>query len=457
MASIINALKPHFFLSERAIALPEEGMQIVGLLNKNGTDCFLNAVRQFAYNTAIKYVILHRPSSIPHSVYDDFQQYQRTRGGLMGGSDVLRHQLLPDSMQGGHQSAHEALMKIIEKMPNSWRAPVGNGSLKNPLFSSIEHLRDGVTCAVSLEAPLILPIKREKESPVVMRSMQEVWDHYTAVKDVEGVMHQYRFASLPDHLLFSLVRNSENGAKINDFIEPTFRLDDQHVSTLRPQERADFHIQAFIVHQGEETHGHYYTYVYVKDRWFKCDDARVVPLLSKEVVKEEMGRASIFYARRRGITDQQVEDTFSPHRLPERSVCSLIGESEITNPDFSNTDFAIPEEMLVLDEIVRDARAFISEREIQDTVSPSTSAEHIAASSAPKKLWRLQEQEHVDVPLSGRAVEKMKTEQKPIRMWKTTTILYAIGYYALYLPLYHIAQALNAVFFFVLKLFYCLA
>ncbi len=287
----------------------------LGLKNVGNTDCFVNAVRQFVYNTPIKCLISER---FPiKALYRDFQCYRQLRrnpkNGAMGGSATVRSHLVSDAMQNGQQSAHELLMQIFNNMPYC----LSNGK-PNPLFNSIEHLRaNGVKNRKSAqpEGTIVLPV--QNKAGQVINSMQKVWDHYVMMtKNDHNEIEKYWFQKLPDHLFFYFSRNFQNGAKINSAIsaQPTFRFDFRHVKTLKQGESADFSIQAFIIHEGSATAGHYRAYVLCKKQWFHCNDSIVTKVSLDDAIKA-MSHASVFYAKRIGLTGQQVEDPFvSPEK-----------------------------------------------------------------------------------------------------------------------------------------------
>ena len=111
----------------------------VGLYNENGNDCFLNAIRQFMYNTPIVDCVLPKLSARMASkkciqaIRSDFENYQAQKAGSpMSGSAAVRKELMPST---GQQDAHEAMMQLFNCVPINYNNP------KNPLFHDLRHGR----------------------------------------------------------------------------------------------------------------------------------------------------------------------------------------------------------------------------------------------------------------------------------------------------------------------------
>ena len=172
----------------------------VGLYNESGSDCFLNALRQFIYNTPLaQYIIPHLCPHVYSKTIEDFENYQMQKAATpMGGSRKVRGELMPLVCQTDQQDTHEALMQLSIHLDPQ----------KNPLFNTIENTRsydlDSLPSGINYEdftldsqeslkisqaspdtavnisqdenGPLAIDIKPD-QGPVY-QTMQEVWDNF---------------------------------------------------------------------------------------------------------------------------------------------------------------------------------------------------------------------------------------------------------------------------------------
>jgi len=260
----------------------------VGLNNENGNDCFLNAVRQFIYNTPIaEHVLPFLPKAdYPRTLKDCEDYHAQTVGIPMGGSRGVRNELLPPRMLNGHQDAHEALMQplyyVNEKTCPLFSRIEGTrtydldslprgitydqfGRESKEYFQIGHHHNHGVNVSTDYSGMLLLPIKTEGKQ--TLKTLQDVWDHYmnpplgrvtptTSVDEFGAVLEDstmitqdmidsgrvvrnrhgkykvlpdqvgesFRFIEAPKHLLFSLKRFTRDG-NINTKIGDPVEMD----------------------------------------------------------------------------------------------------------------------------------------------------------------------------------------------------------------------------------------
>lgn len=242
----------------------------VGLNNENGNDCFLNAVRQFIYNTPIaEHVLPSLPKTdYPRTLKDCENYHAQTVGTPMGGSRGVRNELLPARMLNGHQDAHEALMQplfyvnektcpLFSRIEGTRTYDLGTlplgitydqfGRESKEYFQIGSHHNHGVNVSTDYSGMLSLPIQTEGKQ--TLKTLQGIWDHYmnpafrrvtptTSVDEFGAVLEDsttitqdmidsgrvvrnrhgkykvlpdqvgesFRFVEAPEHLLFSLKR-----------------------------------------------------------------------------------------------------------------------------------------------------------------------------------------------------------------------------------------------------------
>lgn len=119
----------------------------VGLAN-GSNHCFVNAMRQFVYNTPLgEHLIGNLSQELFPVTKQDFENYQTQKSGtVMGGMKEVRAEVVPPELQVGQHDAQEALMHLF-KFIEPARFQKGKGILpqsmlrgtKNPLFNWVER------------------------------------------------------------------------------------------------------------------------------------------------------------------------------------------------------------------------------------------------------------------------------------------------------------------------------
>ena len=376
-----------------------------GLVNESGSCCFINALRQFFYNTPLNRFIetaaINSDEKAAIRLYQDMEDYiLRPNTSPMGGSKSIRKNLIPH-MEQGQQDAHEALVQITTKL--------GLSVEQYPeFFPEVEHLYNGKECPSVPELVSGLAIKDgEDKQANVMGSIQQVWDFFAKPefpeKQLEEQGHHYRFKKLPSFLFFHFKRyylDQETVVikKIDNPIQNsgTFKLDERHVKS---GQSGTFSIQAFIAHYGVYGSGHYISYVLKDGKWSRCNDSKVHKI-SDEEAKDAMSRALIFYAK---SSDQQLEEAPSSQQLEEAPSSQQLEEAPSSQQ-------------------LEEAPSSLSQDLLQQSETPSQAKEIVPS---------------VNTSIAATADSEEKSNWTVITDF-VKKIPYNLGYYLVYKPLYYV-------------------
>jgi len=361
----------------------------IGLANESGSDCFLNAMRQFIYNTPA--LVTHLLEKIDNdeskkALIDDYNRYKERQDSTdstpLGGAAALRKAVMPENLQSGQHDAHEALMHLfnqisLAKYPKGDRIAPENmiSGTQNPLSSWVESRKtfdlggldhtqfdaeskesfrktqnsshvENTRCDISAFHTLLI-----KTNGKILGSLQEIWDNFANPKHpqtqdfgpllvgskerqpLKQIEERNRFTEAPEHLTLLLKRYTRE-EKITAEIDvtETFRLDHNHI---KGDKAADYRFTLFIVQRGSKTEGHYVAYVRKGEQWFLCNDSTVQEV-SKEEAKQAMRTAYIFYAERDSaiVTSKCAKPRLksAPYQGPSPQVVGTITDNLLT-PD----------------------------------------------------------------------------------------------------------------------------
>ncbi|CAH2560198.1 ubiquitin carboxyl-terminal hydrolase family protein [Cardinium endosymbiont of Oedothorax gibbosus] len=100
---------------------------------------------------------------------------------------------------------------------------------------------------------------------------------------------------LPDRLFIKLNRVTESGSKIICEVNDTMHITIQ--SDFSKQSTNAFDLNGFIVHQGNESGGHYIAYVKREGKWYEANDLSVTEIREPEVRQQSQQAYLLFYTK----------------------------------------------------------------------------------------------------------------------------------------------------------------
>lgn len=332
----------------------------IGLINENGSDCFMNVVRQLLFN--IPALRRHLLEKLPPDRYKNtlanaatyILAQQRRDYTSLGGSRIIRDDV--DMQTGQQEDASEALTKFLNHVgdlkkinPNLPLSP-NNVEQHNPLLFWITHRkrfqinhayadftpdsRAGITPDGWIRSQYIpastLTLDLKDTANISLEKALERWadcnsggDAYLVTKangeKVEcPLLHEEsRFNMLPPYLILTLKRFERGpGYNIKDNrildMHETFVINGNIVQT---RENGFYRVKGFVSHQGKSAYvGHYISYIFIPDEekgekgtWYCCDD-RFVSKVDLPTVREALSTCYFIYSElEEKISDQKAK------------------------------------------------------------------------------------------------------------------------------------------------------